>query len=114
MMKIINKTRNTILAENASLADTCLKRLKGLLGRKQLKRGEALVIKPCSSIHTFFMRFAIDTLFIDKEGRVVALKKRLRPWRMTPVYWKADLVIELPAGVIDEASTGFGDEVRLS
>ncbi|MFC1805157.1 DUF192 domain-containing protein [Candidatus Omnitrophota bacterium] len=114
MMKIINKTRNTILAEDAALAGSCLKRLKGLLGRDGLKRGEGLVIKPCSSIHTFFMRFIIDALFIDKECKVVALKKRLRPWRLTPVYWKADSVIELPAGVIDEASTGIGDDIRLT
>jgi hypothetical protein len=112
-MRVINKTRDTVLAGNAKLAASFFKRIKGLLGKKELKRGEALVIKPCDSIHTFFMRFPIDAVFVDKKGRAVGLKSNIRPWRFSPVYWQASFVIELPAGTIIESMTKKMDEISL-
>lgn len=72
-------------------------RLGGLLVRPPLRDGEALVLAPCSSVHTCFMRYAIDVVFIDKEGRVLKLVERLAPWRAA-ACWRAHAAIELAAG----------------
>jgi uncharacterized membrane protein (UPF0127 family) len=113
-MKIINITRNIVLADNAVMADTALTRLRGLLGRKGLKEGEALVIRPSNSIHMFFMRFAIDALFVDRYNKVVGVCNKMQPWSVSPVFWKSFYVVELAAGVIDAIGTGAGDEIELS
>lgn len=113
-MKIINQTKNTILAENAMLAKRFFDRIKGLLGKKDFKPGEALIIRPCNSIHTFFMHFPIDLLFIDKSSKVIGLQICFRPWGLSPIYWRAKFVIELPTGVISASQTTFGDEISLT
>lgn len=102
------------MADKAVIADTCFSRMKGLLGRTGLAQGEALVIRPCNSIHTLFMRFAIDVLFVDKQNKVVAALSNVLPWRLSPIYWRGHSAIELPSGVILEAGTACGDEIRLS
>ena len=109
---MINQTRNTILAVDAIMADTPLKRMKGLLGRKKLEDGQALILNPSNSIHSFFMRFTIDALFLDKENKVVAAVT-LSPWRLTRVYFNAILVIELPEGTIKTTHTQKGDIIQL-
>jgi uncharacterized membrane protein (UPF0127 family) len=111
-MSIINQTRNTILAVDAIMADTALKRMKGLLGRKKLEGGQALVLSPSNSIHSFFMSFTIDALFIDKQNKVVAAVT-LPPWRLTRIYFSAVLVIELPAGTIISSHTQIEDTIQF-
>jgi len=108
-MLIINKTKNAALAENAFVADTFWKRIKGLLGRKSLKAGEALVIRPCNSVHTFFMRFPIDVLFVDKDNRIIKTVADLEPFRMTPVIFGSAFVVELPAGTLHSTNTRASD-----
>jgi uncharacterized protein len=110
-VKIINKTKNVSLAEKAALADTILSRLVGLLGRSSILPQEALVITQCRSIHMFFMRFAIDVIFIDKEKRAVGLVKRIKPFCLSPYFFKARAAIELPEGVIENTKTSLGDEI---
>ena len=113
-MKLYNQTRGAVLAERAELAERPLARMKGLLGRDRLAQGEALIIKPCTSIHTFFMRFAIDVLFLDKQGHVLRAIDTLRPWRMSRIYPRAACVAELPAGTLSRTATSEGDMVLLS
>ena len=72
-LKILNLTRNAILAEKAIIADSFFRRLQGLLGQDSLASGAGLILKPCDSIHTFFMRFPIDAAFVDKNNRVTRL-----------------------------------------
>jgi len=112
-MEIINKTKNTVLAKEAIVADTALRRIKGLLGRKDFQPGEALIIKPCNSIHTFFMRFSIDVLFVDKNNRVIKALPSIKPFCFTSIYFKAHLAIELPAGTLDSSLTQEGDSLLL-
>ena len=71
------------------------------------------MIEPCTSIHTFFMRFTIDALFVAKDGRVVRAIAELRPWRATRVYPSAALVIELPAGTLRRTATAEGDALAF-
>ena len=112
-MRLINQTKHTILAEDVSLADTPLKRIKGLLGRKDFQRGQALIIKPCNCIHTLFMRFPIDVLFVDGNYQVRQTLSSLKPFRLTKIYFKAKLVIELPSGTIKDSLTSVGDQLVL-
>jgi uncharacterized membrane protein (UPF0127 family) len=108
-MRITNSTKNTILAKKAVIADTLFTRAKGLLGRSALEEGSALILKPCNSVHTFFMRFAIDVLFVDNKNRVIKTLSNLKPFRFSPLYYNAALVIELPTGTIQESATSTGD-----
>jgi len=112
-MDIINKTKDTVLAKDAVVADTVSSRIKGLLGKEEFKQGEALIIRPCNSIHTFFMRFAIDVLFVDRNNRVVKAIPSLLPFRLTPVYFNSAFVIELPCGTLQATSTSEGDLLSL-
>ncbi len=112
-MKIINRTNGRVLATDAGVAASIFSRMKGLLGRHSLGEGEGLVIIPCLSIHTFFMRFAIDAVFFDGSNKAVAVLHRLKPNRATRIYPAASGVLELPAGVLEESSVEPGDELEF-
>jgi len=110
-MRIINQTKNTLLAEQAVVADTFFKRTIGLLGRKELQKGEALVLRPCNSVHTFFMRFPLDLLFLDKNNKILKTISSIQPFRLTPIYFNAHFAIELPTGTIQDTSTAQNDTI---
>ncbi|MCK9571780.1 MAG: DUF192 domain-containing protein [Candidatus Omnitrophica bacterium] len=112
-MKIYNITKNVFLAQDALLADKFWQRMFGLLGKPALAQGSGIVLKPCNSIHTFFMRFSIDVIFIDRTNRVVKTVLELKPFRVTAVYLKACCAVELPAGSIKTSRTSSGDMLRL-
>lgn len=112
-MRLINKSKNVVLAEEVILADTLLKRIRGLLGKKELVKSSALLLKPCSSIHTMFMRFPIDVLFVDKDNRVIKTISALKPFCITNIYFKARFVVELPGGTANLTSTSQGDTLSL-
>lgn len=101
-MKACVSSSGKMLATRITVAETVAARVRGLLGRKELPAGEGLLIRPCMSIHTFFMKFPIDAVFLDGDNRIVALHRALPPNRMTRIYPKARSVLELPAGTLDE------------
>ncbi len=78
-----------------------------------LDEQEALVIKPANSIHTFFMRFAIDVMFVDKENKIIGLRENLKPFRLIPPFLKAFLVVELPTQTIQKTQTKIGDIIQI-
>lgn len=112
-MRVINQSKNTVLAEEAFVANALFNRLKGLLGERGLPAHSALILKPCNSIHTFFMRFPIDAAFIDREKHIIKIYPCLKPWRLTPVFLTAVLCIELPAGTLSSTHTQEGDQIQL-
>ena len=112
-MKIINESKNCILAEKATYANTFFKRLKGLLGRKSLEKNEALIISPANSIHTLFMCFPIDVLFVDKDKKVVKAISSILPFRISPIFIQSRFVVELPSGVIKSTATLAGDRLSI-
>jgi len=112
-MIVSNKTRNSILADKAVIAAGVYQRVKGLLGRSSLQEGEALIIEPCRSVHTFFMRFAIDVLFVNKEGTVIRTLKQIKPYRLSNIYLKAHFAVELPMGTIERTHTAEGDCIEI-
>jgi uncharacterized membrane protein (UPF0127 family) len=87
-------------------------RRQGLLGRPGLADGEALVLAPCSSVHTAFMRFPLDLLFVDRSGRVLKAAVDVRPWRVR-LHWRAFAVVELRVGVLARTGTMCGDVVEV-
>jgi len=99
-MKIINETKKIVLAENANLADTAFKRIKGLIGRRSLRDGEALIIKPCNSIHTFFMFQKIDVVMTDEFNNIVYLKENVSPFSLIKTKKKAKSTYEFPLNTI--------------
>jgi uncharacterized membrane protein (UPF0127 family) len=98
------------VCERCVLADTALARMKGLLGRKELPRDEGLMLRPASSVHTAFMRFPIDVVFLDRENRVAKIAENVRPWR-TAAARKARTVVELAAGEAGRRGLKVGDHV---
>ncbi len=112
-MKITNTTKGRTVAERASLAEKTLDRMKGLLGRDSLPEGEGLVIKPCTSIHTFWMRFAIDAVFFDRKMRVVSVYNGLKPFRASSWHPFAAGVIEVPSGTARKVGIEAGDQLSF-
>lgn len=112
-MRIDNVTRGTELANLVQAAHSYWARLVGLLGRSSLKQGEALLIEPCNSVHTLFMRFAIDVVYLDKSHRVVKAVSALRPFRVSMGAKGAHAVIELPSGTIASTQLAVGDELAF-
>ncbi|WP_224982582.1 DUF192 domain-containing protein [Geomonas agri] len=113
-MTAVDLDTGKVLAREVDLADSFFARLKGLLGRRELPAGRGLWIRPCSSVHTFGMRFTIDVLFMDRDMRVVAVAKTLRPNRVSPFCSRAYSVLELPAGVLDADVTAVGNRIEIT
>jgi len=107
-----NQTRNSVLGEAVDVADTSAKRRTGLLKHERLEPGTGLWIKPCESVHTFFMKFAIDLVYIDKKQKVRKVRKAVPPWRLSACL-AAHSILELPAGTIEKTGTQAGDELSI-
>lgn len=113
-MRINNHTRNTTLATNAQRATAFLARLRGLMFVPALPEGGGLLLEPESSIHTFFMRFPLDVIYLDRTYRVVRLASEMPPSRLGPIYTKGcHAILELPSGVISASRTHIGDELEI-
>jgi uncharacterized membrane protein (UPF0127 family) len=108
---IRNDTRGTVVADRERWAKTPAERMRGLLDSPGLQPGEALVISPCNSIHMFGMQFAIDVLFVRKDGVVIRAIEAIRPGRLTRIYFTAKHTIELPIGAIAASQTQKGDQL---
>jgi uncharacterized membrane protein (UPF0127 family) len=111
-MALVNQRTDEALAERIELAVTRSDRRKGLLGRDVFETSSALIIAPCFSIHTMFMRFDIDAVFVDDDGRAVKVVQGLAPWRIA-VQPFAHAVVELPAGSLRDRPVDVGDRLYL-
>jgi uncharacterized membrane protein (UPF0127 family) len=100
-----------VVCARCAVADTAWTRLRGLLGRSGLGPDEGLLIRPTWSIHMFFMRFAIDAVFLDGEGEVLRVVEGLAPWKAA-MKRGAKAVVELPAGAA--ARAGIEPGMRLA
>ncbi len=111
-LQALNRTRGAVLAAKLEVAGSGPTRRKGLLGRENLAAGEGLWIVPCESVHTFFMRFPIDLVYLDRRNRVRKLRTGVGPWRISACL-AARSVLELPAGAIHATQTQRGDIVEV-
>ena len=112
MAAALHRADGSIVCERLLVADRPFARMRGLLGRRSLPSGEGLLLKPGASVHTFFMRFPIDVVFLDREGGVIAIAPELRPWRAAGRRG-ARAVLELPAGECERRGLHTGDRLEL-
>lgn len=113
-MKARIKHNNSIIAEDILLATNLYTRLVGLMFRSAPpENSKGLLLDPCNSIHTFFMQYALDIVFMDSKNKVVKVIRNIKPWRMTWIYFKASKTLELPAGKLSsEVKEGICLEVE--
>ena len=102
-----------VVCENCALADSPITRMRGLLGRKTLEPSHGLLIRPAPAVHTWFMRFAIDAVFLDGDFNVLSVRPGLRPWRMAG-HGGARAVLELAAGEAARRGLRPGDRLEVS
>ena len=112
-MRVTNLTRGSVLATRLEVAASGPKRRKGLLGRDSLPSGEGLWIVPCESVHTFFMRFPIDLVYLDRENRIRKVRSGVGAWRLSACF-SAHSILELPAGTIRGTETRRGDVLEFT
>lgn len=106
---ILNESRQTCVAWQVNKADHYFSRLLGLMFRAHLPEGHGLWIEPCADIHSCFMRFRFDAIFMDKQGKVLHLVEAMKPWRISRFVKGSRVVLELPAGSIAQSRTEVGD-----
>ncbi len=109
MARILNVSKGTVVAEDIAVARSFWGRFRGLMLRRGMASGEALLIEPSASIHTAFMRFPIDAVFLDREKQVVKVAENVRPFRMA--LSRGHSVLELNAGSAGKASVEKGDRL---
>jgi uncharacterized membrane protein (UPF0127 family) len=112
-MKAINRSKGLALADNVSPATTFFTRLRGLMFRSSLAEGSGLYIAPCNSVHSCFMRFPFDVLFLDSNRRVTGMIEGMQPWKFSKLYRSACEALELPAGTVAKTGTALGDQIHL-
>jgi len=104
----------TTVAGEVAVADNPYRRFMGLMGKRELKDGAGLYLKPCSSIHMFFMRIALDVVFVDADGQIVHICHSIKPWRMSRIVRHAKAAVELPAGTMHRFGVKKGDVLQLT
>jgi uncharacterized membrane protein (UPF0127 family) len=109
----LKRENGEAVVDHCVVADSPVSRMKGLLGRSELKPGEGLLLRPASAIHTCFMRFPIDAVFLDGGLRVLGISDELRPWRAASRRG-ARAVLELPAGESARRGLEPGDQLAVA
>jgi len=117
-IRAVNQSRSTVLCERLESAGGIGGKGRGLLGRDGLEPGTGMLFEngrftPFMWMHMFFMRFAIDIVFIGRGNTVININRRLQPWRLSSVVFGARRALELPAGAADASSTQVGDQIRF-
>lgn len=113
MAKLLNAEKSKVLLADLQVASDFWSRTKGLLGQSGLSKQQGLLIHQCNSVHTFFMKFSIDVIFVDRDMKVKAIKKDLKPGRVTLPVWGASSVIEVSSGLVDQLNILEGDHLHV-
>lgn len=113
MAKLSSLTKQNLLLGDLEVARGFFERGRGLLGRAGLREDQALWIHRCNSIHTFFMKFSIDCVFIDRDLKVAAIYEDVAPWRVVWPVWGASSVIEMAAGSARRLRIQVGEELHV-
>lgn len=110
---LYNLTREKVLAERTNLASSFFKRLRGLMFSRSFPAFGALIISPCNAVHTMFMRYPIDVVFLNENMQVIHSCRELSPRRFSPFVKGSRQVVELPAGIIAQTGTEVGDFLKI-
>ena len=113
-IRVINVSKGTTLATASRKVTGPVERGIGLIGRKGLEPGSGLIIKPCNSVVSFFMRFTIDVVFVGDGGEVLFVLHEMVTWRTSRIVRGSRYVVELPAGTAKATNTAIGDRLELS
>jgi uncharacterized membrane protein (UPF0127 family) len=111
VVRVLNRTQGTVLAERAELANNYWTRFIGLMGRRELPSGSGLVLQPGGGIHMWFMRIPLDVIHVDKHDRVTHVLRGIKPWRFGPLLVGNKCAIELPVGAA--SGTQIGDQIDI-
>ncbi|HHX22948.1 MAG: DUF192 domain-containing protein [Tepidanaerobacteraceae bacterium] len=112
-MKVLNLNKQVALGVKVYQTKCFFQRLKGLIGTNKLEEGEGLLITPCTSIHTFFMKYPIDVIYFDDENIILHILHSIQPYSFSPIIKKAKGVLELPAGTCISTGSVVGDKIEL-
>lgn len=105
------KRNSEVLFQNLEVVEGYWNRMMGLMGRGQLDEQQALFFDHCNAIHTCFMKFSIDCVFLDEKGIVKKVYHNIRPWRMAGPVWGAKSVVEMTAGMALKNKIQLGDHL---
>jgi hypothetical protein len=105
--------KGELICAHCAFSSSLWFRMRGLLGRMELGLDEGIWLKPCNSIHMFFMHFPIDAMFQDREWRVVRIEDSIQPWRCSPIVWNAHSVLEMAAGTRRRMGINPGDRLEF-
>ena len=108
-VRVVNAARSSLVGSSIGVADSSWTRLRGMLGRPEPGAGEGLLLAPCRGVHMYGMRYALDVVFLDENGVVVAAYPALPPGARTPLVRGAAFALELPAGTVESTGTSVGD-----
>jgi uncharacterized membrane protein (UPF0127 family) len=111
--RVTNTTRGTVLAAMSRKASNPVSRGIGLMGRRSLPQGGGLIIQPCNGVVSFFMRFPIDVVFLDRDAEVCHMVPSMVPWRASKIVRGSKVVLELPAGTLADSGTQLGDKIAI-
>ncbi len=100
-MKIIHAPTKKEIAAQVKVVNGFFDRLVGLMFKKDMRGFDGLLIDPCNSIHTCFMRYSLDIIFLNDHNEIIKIVRNIKPWRMTRIYFNATKVLELKSGVMD-------------
>lgn len=109
LIRVVNRTRGSLLGNQIRLVDSWPGRLRGYLGRPEPKPGEGMLLVRCNAVHMYGLPFALDLVFLGKNGDVVRTYSDLQPWKRTSRIADASFALELPAGTIEASYTEVGD-----
>jgi uncharacterized protein len=115
-LRALNQTRATVLCGHLEEAGGVAGKSRGLLGRDGLEAEAGMLfeagwLEPFMCMHMLFMRFAIDVVFLNRQGKVIRINRNLRPWRISSIVWGARIALELPAGGAALSRTEVGDQI---
>jgi uncharacterized membrane protein (UPF0127 family) len=112
-LRLSNRRTGDLIADQVAVADNPWTRMKGLLGKQDMQQGHALLIRPCSSVHTFFMRFNLDVMFLDRQHRVLKVVKDLKAFRLAGARG-SHIVVEFTGGALADLEILPGDQMDLA
>lgn len=110
---LYNVTKKNTVIENLRIAKNFKERFWGLMFKKRISPNEGLMLLDCNGIHTYFMRFAIDVVFMDINHQVISIKEKIKPWKNSGFIKKAYITLELPAGTVNKKDISVGDILIL-
>lgn len=114
-LMLVNESQNIVIASRVTIAKTFGARLRGLMDRRRIDfpDGSALIIIPCKQVHTWFMRFPIDLLFVDKDDTIVSALSQVQPYKVSRYVSASYMVVELPPGTINTTGTREKDKINI-